>query len=190
VAVGGAKYQLWLTPDGLTKITGYARDGMTDAEIAKAVGVGEATLYRWKNSFPAIADALAQGKEIVDYRAEETLLRRAMGYTYTEVTREPNKSGKLAVTKSVTKEVAPDVAAAFIWLKNRQPKKWRNNPESGSTGGVMLVDDLKCHERGNEALGTRRAAVCHSARRVKARRNNAGRRHGRPRLRQIVVGEH
>jgi hypothetical protein len=39
---------------------------------------------------------------------------------------------ELTTTKVVTKEVLPDVAAQFIWLKNRKPDKWRDKPEEAN----------------------------------------------------------
>ena len=41
------KYQEWLEPDGLLKLEGYARDGLTDEQIAKNMGINVATLYKY-----------------------------------------------------------------------------------------------------------------------------------------------
>ena len=50
---GGAKgkFAEWITEDGLTKIEGYARDGLTDKQIAHNMGIGLTTLKEWKNRF-------------------------------------------------------------------------------------------------------------------------------------------
>ena len=40
-----------------------ARDGMTDAKIASALGVNKVTFYRWKAEDPALADALERGRK-------------------------------------------------------------------------------------------------------------------------------
>ena len=47
--VAKAKYAEWLTPEGLLKIEGWARDGLTDEQIAKNMGVSVSTLNNWKN---------------------------------------------------------------------------------------------------------------------------------------------
>ena len=82
---------------------------------------------------------------------EQSLLKRALGYKYTETTREPvivSKRGvidgedigeggsveeaverSLVTTKQVTKEVVPDVTAQTFWLKNRQPQRWSDKKE-------------------------------------------------------------
>lgn len=82
------KYAVWLEPDNLIKLEGWARSGLTDKEIAKNMGVGYSSLKSWKVKYPAIGQALAKGKEVVDFEVENALLKRALGYEYKEVTRE------------------------------------------------------------------------------------------------------
>lgn len=119
-----AKYSEWLENDKLVLLTAWARDGLTDKQIADNMGITDSTLYDWKKRFPEISEALKKGKEIVDYEVENALLKRALGYSYDEVTKEYG-----TVTKIVTKQVAPDVGAAMAWLKNRKPDKWRDKPQ-------------------------------------------------------------
>ena len=125
------KYKRWITPDGLLLLTAWARDGLVDQDIAKNMGINRATLYEYKNKYPNIADALKQGKEPVDILVENALFKRTQGYAYTETTREPvlNKDTmeyELKITKTVVKQVAPDVTAQIFWLKNRKQKEWRD----------------------------------------------------------------
>ncbi len=61
-----AKYDEWLTDEGLLKIEGWARDGLTDKQIAQNIGVSERTLTRWKEEHLSIMSALKKGKEVVD----------------------------------------------------------------------------------------------------------------------------
>ena len=143
------KYHKWLEPDGLLKLQGWARDGLTDEQIASNMGIVPSTLYKWENQFSEISETLKHGKEVVDTQVENALLKRALGYQYDEVT---TKYGE--ETKRVTKEVSPDTTAQIFWLKNRKPKQWRekrelevsgevNNPFSGLTTEELkkLVDD-------------------------------------------------
>lgn len=113
------KYEYWLTPEGLLKIEGWARDGLTDEQIANSMGVNKATLYRWKEKYCDICNALKRGKEVVDRQVENALLKRALGYTYEEITYEGG-----AETKRVVKEVVPDTTAQIFWLKNRKREAW------------------------------------------------------------------
>lgn len=122
------KYKDWLEPECLLKIEGWARDGLTDKQIAHNIGITEQTLNVWKNKFPSLLESLKKGKEVVDRQVENALLKRALGYTYTETTKELIDD-ILVVTKEVTKEVAPDTTAQIFWLKNRKPHEWRDKKD-------------------------------------------------------------
>lgn len=124
------KYEYWLTEDGLTLLEGWARDGLTDEQIAKNMGIRRETLYAWKAKYTNISNSLKKGKEVVDREVENALFKRAIGYSYTEEASERRfnkETGRyeLIVTKSVKKHTPPDVVAAIFWLKNRKPDDWR-----------------------------------------------------------------
>lgn len=82
------KYEYWLTPEGLTKLEGWARDGLTDEQIAHNCGIVSATLYDWKNKYSEVSEALKKGKEVIDIQVENALLKRTLGYSYDEITME------------------------------------------------------------------------------------------------------
>lgn len=131
----------------MLKIEGWARDGLTDEQIAGNIGIRAGTLYDWKNRFPEFSEALKKGKEVVDRQVENALLKRALGYEYTETTREAvqdQNSGevKMQVTKKVTKQVAPDTTAQIFWLKNRKPDKWRDKPGYEDTSELDKLDAI------------------------------------------------
>ena len=137
------KYEYWLTPEGLLKLEGWARDGLTDEQIAYNMGICRDTLIQWKKRYSDISDTLKKGKEVVDRQVENALLKRALGYKYTEVTKE-RIDGSLVVTKEVEKEVVPDTTAQIFWLKNRKPNEWRDkqNVELEGEIGVNIIDDV------------------------------------------------
>ena len=141
------KYQEWLTPEGLLKIEGWARDGLTDEQIAQNMGIAYSTLRSWRDKFSAISAVLKKGKEVVDRQVENALLKRALGYEYVETTKEAVQdlsSGevKMQVTKKVTKQVAPDTTAQIFWLKNRKPDKWRDKPGYEDTSELDKLDAI------------------------------------------------
>ena len=141
------KYADWLTPEGLLKIEGWARDGLIDEQIAKNMGIHVGTLYDWKNRFPEFSEVLKRGKEVVDREVENALLKRALGYEYTETTREAVRDPdsdevKMQVTKKVTKQVVPDTTAQIFWLKNRKPDKWRDKPGYEDTSELDRLDSI------------------------------------------------
>ncbi|WP_238473753.1 hypothetical protein [Paenisporosarcina cavernae] len=124
-------------------MNGWARDGLTDEQIAQNMGIAVSTLNDWKNKFPEFLESLKKGKEIVDRQVENALLKRALGYRYDEITKEyaehfNKETGKTEMvmieTKRVTKEVQPDTTAQIFWLKNRKPKEWRDKQEIEHSG--------------------------------------------------------
>lgn len=125
------KYQEWLEPEGLLKIEGWARDGLTDEQIAHNMGISPSTLYEWKNAYSEFSESLKRGKEVVDRQVENALLKRALGYEYEEVS-EKYELGILTERKVTKKQVVPDTTAQIFWLKNRKPADWRDKPEGES----------------------------------------------------------
>ena len=130
------KFEEWLTPDGLLLIEGWAREGLTDEQIAQKMGIAPKTLYSWIARFEQIGKALKKGKAPVDFEVENALLKRALGYDWDEVTTEVYDDGKKHV-KKITRHVPPDVGAIAFWLKNRKPKKWRDRPADDATTDVL-----------------------------------------------------
>jgi hypothetical protein len=118
----------------LMQIEAWCRDGLTDEQIYHNLGISKDTFYRYKKEHNDLSDALKRGKEVIDIQVENSLLKRAMGYTYEEVTKESIMDGEtgkytLKVTKIVKKEVQPDTTAQIFWLKNRKPAEWRDKHE-------------------------------------------------------------
>ena len=134
------KYQEWLTPDGVTRLEAWARDGLTDEQLADKIGITATTLYDWKNKYPEISEALKRGKEVVDIEVENALLKRALGYEYTEERGEVSKeNGKKSVkTTQTVKHVPPDVTAQIFWLKNRKSAVWRDKQQLEHSGSVNV----------------------------------------------------
>jgi hypothetical protein len=136
------KYEEWLTEDGLTRLTGWARDGLTEPQICQNMGIGISTLTEWKTKFPAIAASIKKGREPVDIQVENALLRRALGYDYEETITEVEDLGGGRTKKhvrKVTKHVPADTTAQIFWLKNRKPKQWREKMEAAVN---VDVEDL------------------------------------------------
>lgn len=123
-----AKYEKWITQEGLILIEGWARDGLTDEQIAENMGIAASTLYDWKNKYPEVSESLKKGKEVVDRQVENALLKRALGYEYDEV-KEKYEFGELTEKTVTKKRIPPDTTAQIFWLKNRKPHAWRDKQE-------------------------------------------------------------
>ncbi|WP_142433186.1 transposase [Enterococcus mundtii] len=137
-----AKYTEWLTEEGLLKIEGWARDGLTDKQLAHNMNIAESTLHEWKKKYSVLSESLKRGKEVVDRQVENALLKRALGYEFKETTRELTEDG-MRVTKVITKQQAPDTTAQIFWLKNRKPEDWRDKKETEISGSLNVASAAK-----------------------------------------------
>lgn len=111
------KYKEWLDPDNLKLLEGWARDGLTDEDIARNMRIAVSTLYDWKNKYSEISEALKKGKEVVDYQVENAMLKSAL---------------------------EGNTVAQIFWLKNRRPDKWRDNRNDSAEQQEALkkLDDI------------------------------------------------
>lgn len=142
--IGGeirAKYQKWLESENLILLEGWAREGLTDIQIAGKIGISKQTLYDWKKKYADFSDSLKKGKDVIDRQVENALLKRALGYEYEE-TSEKYEGGELVEKKITKKQVVPDTTAQIFWLKNRQPSKWRDKVQVDSEAEFSKVDEL------------------------------------------------
>lgn len=147
------KYQEWLTEEGLLQLESWARDGLTDEQIASNMGITRKTLAEWKTKYSDICDTLKRGKAVVDIQVENALLKRALGYSYDEVIRErvldydPSTGqvvgSHMEITKTVKKEVQGDTTAQIFWLKNRRPEQWRDKRDVSVEGEISTNNPFK-----------------------------------------------
>lgn len=100
------KYEKWLKEENLLLLEGWARDGLTDEQIAKNIGITVSTFYEWKKKYSEISESLKKGKEVVDYQVENALLSSAL---------------------------EGNTTAQIFWLKNRRPDKWRDKQKRKPT---------------------------------------------------------
>jgi hypothetical protein len=109
------------------------RNGADLGGLAKRLGCGKTTINKLKKRYPEFKELIKEGKEVADLNVESSLYKRANGFDYEEVTTKVlvNKDGTGTTTyvEKVKKYIPPDTAAAFIWLKNRKPKEWRDKQE-------------------------------------------------------------
>ena len=130
----------WLEEDNLMLLECWTRDGYTYEDIANKIGISYSTLRKWRKEYPDIDKALKAGREIIDYKVENALLKSALGYKTKEVkVTTTMRHGKVVETiKEVTdKEQAPNVSAIQCWLYNRLPNKWKN-----MNSRANILDDM------------------------------------------------
>lgn len=100
------------------------RLGATDREVADFFKVTEQTLNNWKAAHPEFFESLKVAKEEADKRVEQSLYRRALGYSHDSV-HVSNFQGEVTLTP-IVEHYAPDTTACIFWLKNRKPSEWRD----------------------------------------------------------------
>jgi len=127
-----------------------AREGKIDTEIAEAFEINLATHYRWQHRHPEYREALKKNKRLIDEQVVDSLLKRALGYDYTESENIMGPEG--ATVKTKRKHMAADVTACIFWLKNRQPEKWRENGDvtGGGPGSMKELAAAIRESRKNE----------------------------------------
>ena len=117
-----SKYDEFIARKGLVLVQGWARDGLTDDQIAHNIGIRRSTLYEWKNKHSDFADAIKSSKEVADFEVESALYSKAC-------------SG--------------DVTAQIFWLKNRKPDKWRDKTDMTVAPSNGVLESLLELKRGN-----------------------------------------
>lgn len=107
-----------------------SRHGFDIVDLAKIFDVDRDTIYAWKATHKEFSDAVQKGRDEYDSEIAEACLRkRVTGFEAIEKTYEPDVDGVLQLVEEKKKQIAPDVAACFIWLKNRRPGRWRDRQE-------------------------------------------------------------
>lgn len=121
--------------------------GATDERLAEFFDVSVATINNWKINFPAFLESIKNGKERADAEISKALFHRAKGYSHPDV--DVKVIDGQVVMVDLVKYYPPDTGAAMAWLKNRQPKYWRDKQEidvtssDGTAGNVNINIDSK-----------------------------------------------
>jgi len=130
--MASSKAKEWITKEGLIKIGGWARDGLSNDQIAHNIGVAVSTFYVWKLESPELSEAIKKSKEVVDREVENAMHKSALGYFVEEIkeTIEKDELGKDRKRVERNKKwIAPNPTSQIFWLKNRKPKEWRDKQE-------------------------------------------------------------
>jgi hypothetical protein len=131
-------------PEFIAQAQKLANLGATDREVAEFFGVNEATLNRWKHEHDGLCASLKVGKEQSDARVEQSLYRKALGYSFDAIKIAVNANGEVTQVPFV-EHCPPDTTAAIFWLKNRKPAEWRDvkAQELSGPGGAAIVTEVR-----------------------------------------------
>jgi transposase len=105
-----------------TLLKGWARNGLTNEQIAANMGISKVTFYEWRNKFPNFANLIKEDKDYADTQVENALYKQAL---------------------------EGNVTAAIFWLKNRRRNNWKDKQDVEVSGEVGIVDAMirKANER-------------------------------------------
>lgn len=164
---GNAKYEYWLTEEGLLQVEAWGRDGLTNEDIAHNMGIAVGTLYDWRKKYPLLDDALKKSRAVADIRIENALYKKATGYTVEvqkafkvrRVEYDPDTGKRLREYEEIVLapdnvHIPADTVAQIFWLKNRKPNDWRDKREQqidvndGKETGVVLMAPVLEEENG------------------------------------------
>lgn len=134
----------------LLSVRYMAKAGLTEVEIAKQLGIVESTWHLWKKKYPELQTAL-EWKDEPNGRVAKSVFDRANGYQYQEIVQEPPTEKEIAdfkklgqeppelITRKVLiKHMPADPTSAIFYLKNRDPKNWKDKQEIEHSGGVEI----------------------------------------------------
>lgn len=128
-----AKASDWLDDDSLLLILGWARDGLTNEQIAKdCMGITPSTLSVWARKHEPIREALKEGRRPIVTEVESAAYKAAKGYwveeTDTEIYQDPDGREKKRVVKHRRWQKSDPAMMCYL-LNNRKPDKYSNHPD-------------------------------------------------------------
>ncbi len=130
-----------LTPEMLKQCKFLYSKGFTDKEVAKGVGVHEATINRWKLTQEDFYESTMDWKKIADLKIEKSLRDEALGYEKTVSTQESHQTlGVIDIQK--TQYYRASVPAIKLWLQNRKTAEWSNDGQISVDISKMPTADL------------------------------------------------
>lgn len=121
----------WLKQENLLRVQGWARDGLTNEQIAHNIGIHPRTINKWQDAHWQFRQALKFGKDVADRQVENALFKNAIGYEYKE--EQVANDGSVVEVKKYSK---PNTTAQIYWLKNRKSREWRDKHEIEHEGNV------------------------------------------------------
>ena len=143
------KYEEWLRPDKLLLIEGWARDGLSEEQIAHNMGISRSTLKEWKKKYPAISATVKKNKEVADREIENALFKSAMGFisdepeqTWVRKFNPKTNEYEMVLVEEKRKYIPPSQVAQIFWLKNRKPEVWRDKQEIVDTDALDKLDAI------------------------------------------------
>ena len=122
------RYEVLIEPR-LEEIFELASQGANKTQMCRHLGLLVDDFTQFCKEYDALDAVVQEGRAVADGFVENAVFKRATGYTApAEESVTENPDGSVTIKKT-TKHLAPDVAAATFWLKNRKPDEWSDKQE-------------------------------------------------------------
>jgi len=121
-------------PDHLEQVRAIAMRGITEKQMADVLDIHPRQIKLWKKQYPTFKDAIEQGYTDADAAVLSAVYQSATGYTHDEE-KIFQWDGDI-IRADTQKHYKPDMAAAKLWLTNRQREHWKDRQQVGVNGGT------------------------------------------------------
>lgn len=144
------QYKKWLENDNLILLQGWKRNGLTDEQIAKNIGISARTLERWKKQYSQICRALKVGCEQANFAVEGKLLQKAMSGNTTAMIfwlknnwRDKYNDSELSPEERKLAVARMEKLKADTRISNARAKALEGNSEAGALKeSTTIIDDI------------------------------------------------
>lgn len=140
ITIAKSKYETDVKPK-LVEIEAWKRDGLTDEQICKNLGISVDTFYKYKIKYTEFSEALKKGKEVADIEVENALFKKAIGYNtkvkkafkvknveYDDYGKKVKEYEEIVLAEEEI-HIPADTTAQIFWLKNRKSSKWKDKQD-------------------------------------------------------------
>lgn len=148
MTVAKSKYFTHVQPR-LAEIEIWLRDGLSEAQIIKNLGVGKTSWEDYKKRHGELAETLKKGRQVQVSEVENALFKAATGYYYyvdEAIKVKDAGGGEHIEVVRVQKFKPPETGAMCFFLKNKDSKNWSDNPQMLD----IKRQELKIRERESE----------------------------------------
>lgn len=143
-------YKKWLEDDNLILLQGWKRNGLTDEQIAKNIGINVRTLDKWKAKYGRIGQALKIGHEQANYAVEGKLLKKALSGNTTAMIfwlknnwRDKYNDSELSPEERKLAVARMEKLKADTRISNARAKELEDNSEAGALKeSTTIIDDI------------------------------------------------
>lgn len=137
------------SPEMCEEVHNLALLGLSLNQIAGVIGVDDKTISVWMRTYPEFAAAITEGRDVADGEVVRSLWERATGSKVIEQHVFYDEKRGTTIIEQTIKEYPPESGACMQWLKNRQPKLWRDRQHDALTeDGINInIIELKGKEQ-------------------------------------------